>query len=57
MNELLAYKTMCRAAAQEILNHWDAHCNEEGYGPSNLVARLQGKLEPDIYPRYLDEHQ
>ena len=29
------------AAAEEIHAHWDAHCNEEGYGPANLMRRLE----------------
>lgn len=29
------------AAAEEIAEHWDAHCNEEGYGPANLMHRLE----------------
>lgn len=29
------------AAAEEIHEHWDAHCDEEGYGPANLMHRLE----------------
>jgi len=29
------------AAAEEIQEHWQAHCDEEGYGPSNLMHRLE----------------
>lgn len=29
------------AAAEEIAEHWDAHCDEEGYGPANLMHRLE----------------
>ena len=29
------------AAAVEITSHWDAHCDAEGYGPVNLVRRLE----------------
>ena len=32
------------AAAEEIHEHWDAHCDEEGYGPSNLMRRLEEGL-------------
>lgn len=33
--------TVMMAAAVEITEHWDAHCDEEGYGPANLVRRLE----------------
>lgn len=29
------------AAAVEIQEHWDAHCDAEGYGPANLMHRLE----------------
>ena len=29
------------AAAEEIAAHWDAHCDAEGYGPANLMHRLE----------------
>jgi hypothetical protein len=29
------------AAAEEIDAHWDAHCDVEGYGPVNLMHRLE----------------
>jgi len=32
------------AAAEEISAHWDAHCDDEGYGPSNLMHRLEKGL-------------
>jgi hypothetical protein len=34
-------KTVMIAAAEEIQEHWQAHCDEEGYGPSNLMHRLE----------------
>ena len=34
-------KTVMIAAAEEIAEHWDAHCDEEGYGPANLMHRLE----------------
>jgi hypothetical protein len=46
--------SMCRAAAAEIDRCWDAHCDDSGYGPSNLVGRLSGKLKPDMYSGYFD---
>lgn len=32
------------AAAEEIQEHWQAHCDEEGYGPSNLMHRLENGI-------------
>lgn len=29
------------AAAVEIQAHWEAHCDAEGYGPANLMHRLE----------------
>lgn len=34
-------KTVMIAAAEEIKLHWDAHCDEEGYGPTSLLYRLE----------------
>ena len=34
-------KSTMIAAAEEIALHWDAHCEEDGYGPSNLIQRLE----------------
>lgn len=34
-------RTVMIAAAEEILQHWQAHCDAEGYGPANLVRRLE----------------
>lgn len=34
-------KTVMVAAAEEIAAHWDAHRDEEGYGPANLMHRLE----------------
>ena len=39
--EIKNLKTVMMAAAVEISEHWDAHCDEEGYGPANLVRRLE----------------
>lgn len=45
-------ESMCKAAAAEISDHWKAHCDENGYGPCNLVSRLEGRLSPDLYPGF-----
>lgn len=34
-------RTVMIAAAEELATHWTAHCNAEGYGPINLLRRLQ----------------
>ena len=34
-------KTVMIAAAEEIHEHWEAHCDAEGYGPANLMRRLE----------------
>src|SRR5574343_253559 len=39
--ELAALRTVMVAAAEEIAAHWDAHCDAEGYGPQNLMRRLE----------------
>lgn len=39
------------AAAEEISEHWDAHCDSEGYGPVNLQRRLEGPYGVN-YPGY-----
>jgi hypothetical protein len=39
--ELAKIRTVMIAAAEEISEHWDAHCDAEGYGPVNLMHRLE----------------
>lgn len=34
-------RTVMIAAAEEIHEHWAAHCDAEGYGPANLMRRLE----------------
>lgn len=34
-------KTVMIAAAEEIAAHWAGHCDAEGYGPVNLLHRLE----------------
>lgn len=41
MNEIEKLKTVMMAAAVEIQSHWDCHCDEDGYGPVNLMHRLE----------------
>ena len=47
--ENIALRSMCWAAAKQIEEQWEHHCDEEGYGPRNLIARLNGTLAPDLY--------
>lgn len=35
------------AAAVEIDEHWAAHCDKEGYGPANLIERLESGIAGD----------
>ena len=39
--EISNLHTVMMAAAVEITEQWDAHCDSEGYGPANLVRRLE----------------
>lgn len=39
--ENAALKTVMVAAAEEIHAHWQAHCDADGYGPQNLMRRLE----------------
>ena len=39
--EIANLHTTMFAAAVEIQAHWDAHCDAEGYGPANLMHRLE----------------
>jgi hypothetical protein len=43
--------TVMRAAAAEISEHWDAHCDAQGLGPVNLMRRLEHGI-PSDYPAY-----
>lgn len=43
--------TVMVAAAEEISAHWEAHCDEEGYGPANLMHRLEHGIAT-LYPSY-----
>jgi len=39
--EAEALRSVMIAAAEEIQAHWAAHCDAEGYGPANLMRRLE----------------
>lgn len=44
--EATKLRTVMAAAAKEIHEHWAAHCDAEGYGPQNLMRRLEAAPEP-----------
>ena len=39
--EAAELRSVMIAAAEEIQAHWPAHCDDEGYGPANLMRRLE----------------
>lgn len=45
--ELSTLRTVMIAAAEEIAAHWDAHCDAEGYGPQNLIRRLEEGIQSE----------
>jgi len=40
-DEIARLRSIMAAAADEIEEHWEAHCDREGFGPVNLVRRLR----------------
>lgn len=48
-NEML--REVLVAGAEELAEHWDAHCDAEGYGPTNLERRMLECLAVS-YPGY-----
>lgn len=50
-NECIELRQVMVAAAEEIHEHWKAHCDEEGYGPANLMRRLEQGIAV-CYPGY-----
>jgi hypothetical protein len=51
--ENLRLRTVMLAAHQEITEHWESHCDDEGYGPQSLVRHL--KEGTGFYPGFVDE--
>jgi len=43
-----------KAAAVELEEYWIAHCDQDGFGPLNLLDYLEGKRTPRVppYPQY-----
>lgn len=50
---LVMQDSMCKAAAVEIEDHWEAHCDKDGDGPTSLLYRLQGKSQPVVYDAHV----
>ncbi|MDO8416448.1 MAG: hypothetical protein Q7S87_09580 [Agitococcus sp.] len=50
-SEAANLRTTMIAAAEEIHKHWGAHCDVEGYGPTNLMHRLERGISTG-YPGY-----
>lgn len=51
-NETERLKTTLVAGAELIKEKWDKLCDEEGYGPQNLLLRMDGTLNTSGYPGY-----
>ena len=51
--ENLRLRTVMLAAHQEIVEHWESHCDDEGYGPQSLVRHL--KDGTGYYPGHFEE--
>lgn len=53
--ENLRLRTVMLAAAEEIGEHWEAHCDEDGYGPQSLQRHLREGT--GYYPGLLEKIQ
>jgi hypothetical protein len=51
--ENLRLRTVMMAAHEEISEHWESHCDDEGYGPQNLVRHLHDGT--GYYPGMLEK--
>lgn len=51
--ENLRLRTVMMAAAEEITDHWEAHCDSFGHGPQNLVRHL--KEGAGYYPGMIEK--
>lgn len=51
--ENLRLRTVMLAAHEEITDHWEAHCDAEGFGPQNLVRHLREGT--GYYPGMIDK--
>ena len=55
--QLEAYRSIMVAAAKELEEHWDAHCDKSGAGPTTLLNYLKGRrpVTGAPYPELLKE--
>lgn len=53
--EIAKLKTVMVAAAEEIQAYWDAHCDADGYGPVNLMRRLEEGIPSPAPCKYLSD--
>jgi hypothetical protein len=51
--ENLRLRTVMMAAHQEIVEHWESHCDDEGYAPQSLIRHLRDGT--GYYPGYVEE--
>lgn len=49
--EIERLRTLLVAGAEELAEHWDKHTDVEGYGPQNLLLRMEQRLK-GFYPGY-----
>ena len=54
LNRVAFQKQIMKAAAVELEEYWIAHCDQDGFGPLNLLDYLEGKRTPRVppYPQY-----
>lgn len=50
LNRISFQKQIMKAAAVEIEEYWVAHCDQDGYGPINLLDYLECKRNPTTPP-------
>jgi len=55
--QLEVYRSIMMAAAKELEEHWSAHCDETGAGPTTLLNYLKGRrvTYSPPYPELLKE--
>jgi chromosome segregation ATPase len=51
-NKIERLKTTLVAGAEFIKENWDKLCDEDGYGPQNLLLRMDGTLNSSGYSGY-----
>lgn len=56
VQEIGRLRSLCDAAALEITDHWDAHCDDQGCGPVNLLDRLEQERGGGYIDEFTVEH-